>query len=223
MPGGSIDPPYPECIMRTLRALPLLALLAAPLAGQDLERPEGWKVRFDRPGSTEADLEMFVAMPPGWHITTGPAAIFWDPALEASGTYRLEMEVFLFDPGGRREAFGVFLGGQDLEGPDQAYTYFLIRDGGEFLIKRRQGPDTPTLRGWTEHSGIRSFADRGDDASVRNVLAVEVDEENVRFSVNGAEVATLPRSDVDVDGTVGIRVNHRLNVHVSRLEVTPSN
>jgi hypothetical protein len=206
--------------MRTLRALPLLALLAAPLAGQDLERPDGWKVRFDRPGSSEADLETFVSMPPGWHITTGPAAIFWDPSLEASGAYRLEMEIFLFDPEGRREAFGVFFGGRDLESPDQAYTYFLIRDGGEFLIKRRQGTDTPTLRAWTAHSSIRSFADRGDDASVSNVLAVEVDEENVRFSVNGAEVATLPRSEVDIDGTVGIRVNHRLNVHVSRLEVT---
>jgi hypothetical protein len=200
----------------------LLALLAAPLSGQDLERPEGWKVRFDRPGSSEADLEMFVSMPPGWHITTGPSAIFWDPSLEASGAYRLEMEVFLFDPEGRREAFGVFFGGHDLEGPDQAYTYFLIRDGGEFLIKRRQGADTPTLQGWAAHSAIRSFADRGDDASVKNVLAVEVDEENVRFAVNGSEVATLPRSEVDIDGTVGIRVNHRLNVHVSRLEVTPA-
>lgn len=208
--------------MRTLRVLSLLALLAAPLAGQDLERPEGWKVRFDRPGSSEADLEMFVSMPPGWHITTGPAGIFWDPSLEASGDYLLEMEVFLFDPEGRREAFGVFFGGQDLEGSGQAYTYFLIRDGGEFLIKRRRGAETPTLRAWEAHSAIRSFADRGDDASVKNILAVEVREDRVRFSVNGAEVATLPRSEVDAHGTVGIRVNHRLNVHVSRLEVAPA-
>jgi hypothetical protein len=206
--------------MSLVRPLALLAFLAAPLAGQDLERPEGWKVRFDRPGSSEADLEMFVSMPPGWHITTGPAAIFWDPSVEASETYRVEMEVYLFDPEGRREAFGVFLGGRDLEGPDQAYTYFLIRDGGEFLIKRRQGQDTPTLQGWTAHPAVRSFADRGDDASVKNVLAVEVDGEDVRFSVNGDEVATLPRSEVDTDGTVGIRVNHRLNLHVSRLDVT---
>jgi len=39
--------------------------------------------------------------------------------------------------------------------------------------------------------------------------------------VNGQEVATLPRADLAVDGVVGIRVNHALNLHVSRLEVTP--
>jgi hypothetical protein len=208
--------------MRPFAALAFAALLATPSAAQDLERPEGWKVRFDRPGSTEADLEMFVAMPPGWHITTGPAAIFWDPSVSASGDFRLEMEVFLFDPDGRREAFGVFFGGRELETGAQRYTYFLIRDGGEFLVKRRDGDQTPTVREWTAHGAIRSYADRGDDASVKNVLAVEAGAETVRFFVNGEGVASVPRSEVDTDGSVGIRVNHALNVHVSRLEVMAS-
>lgn len=205
-----------------LPALVLAALLAAPLPAQDLERPEGWKVRFDRPGASEADLEQFVEMPPGWHITTGPAGIFWDPDMDASGRYRLEMEVFLFDPRGRREAFGLFFGGRDLEGPDQAYSYFLVRDGGEYILKERRGDEAPTLRRWTSHSAIRSFADRqGGDSSVRNELVVEADTDTVRFLVNGEEVAALPRSELLVDGQVGIRVNHRLNLHVGRLEVAP--
>lgn len=208
--------------MRPLVALAFAALLATPLAAQDLQRPEGWMVRFDRPGSTEADLEMFVAMPPGWHITTGPAAIFWDPSVSASGDFRIEMEVFLFDPDGRREAFGVFFGGQELETEAQRYSYFLIRDGGEFLVKRRDGDQTPTVRGWAAHAAIRSYADRGDDASVKNVLAVEAGTEVVRFFVNDEEVASVPRSEVGTDGTVGIRVNHALNLHVSRLEVMPA-
>lgn len=210
--------------MRTLpsvAALGLAVLLAAPLASQDLKRPEGWKVRFDRAGSTEAELEMFVSMPPGWHITTGPAAIFWDPALTASGRFRAELEVYLFDPQGRREAFGIFFGGKDLEGPGQEYAYFLLRDGGEFLVKRRQGADTPTLVDWTANPAIASWADRGDAATAKNVLTVEADSEIVRFLVNGREVAALPRAQLPVDGTVGIRVNHALNLHVSRLEVTP--
>ena len=87
--------------MRTLPSVVVVVaalLLAGPLSAQDLERPDGWKVRFDRAGSTESELGMFVAMPPGWHITTGPAGIFWDPALSATGNFRAEMEVFLFDP-----------------------------------------------------------------------------------------------------------------------------
>ncbi|GMV06333.1 MAG: hypothetical protein AMXMBFR53_26090 [Gemmatimonadota bacterium] len=207
--------------MRTLRALAALALFSSPLHAQDLQRPEGWLARFDREGSTEADMEMWVTMPPGWHITTGPAGIFWLPGTEASGAFRVEMEVFLFDPQERREAFGVFFGGRDLQGDAQAYTYFLLRDGGQFIVKRRSGAETPTVVPWTEHGAIRSYADRGDDASVRNVLTVEAGRDSIRFLVNGEEVTTLPRDGLPVDGTVGIRVNHALNLHVSRLEVTP--
>lgn len=210
--------------MRTpspIASLALAVLLAAPLKAQNLERPQGWKVRFDRAGSTEAELQTFVSMPPGWHITTGPAAIFWDPGVTASGTFRAEMEVFLFDPQGRREAFGIFFGGSDLEGPDQAYAYFLLREGGEFIVKRRRGAEAPTVVDWTANPAIRSFATRGDDATARNVLTVEAGAERVRFLVNGTQVAERPRSDLPVDGVVGIRVNHALNLHVSRLEVTP--
>lgn len=208
-------------ILSSAAALGLAVLLAAPLASQDLKRPEGWKVRFDRAGSTEAELEMFVSMPPGWHITTGPAAIFWDPTLTASGRFRAEMEVFLFDPQGRREAFGIFFGGKDLEGPGQEYAYFLLREGGEFIVKRRQGADTPTLLDWTADGAIASWAERGDAVTAKNVLTVEAGSETVRFLVNGEEVAELPRAQLPVDGIVGVRVNHALNLHVSRLEVTP--
>ncbi|MEQ8331372.1 MAG: hypothetical protein RH859_13010 [Longimicrobiales bacterium] len=205
--------------MRIASALVLASVMATPAAAQDLQRPEGWMVRFDNPAATEADLETFVEMPPGYHITTGPAAIFYDPGLRASGDFRAELEVFLFDPGQRREAFGIFLGGRDLQGSGQEYTYFLIRNGGEFILKRRQGADAPTVRPWTAHEAIRSYADRGDDVSVRNVLAVEAQGDRVRFFVNGEQVADLPRAEVPVDGQVGIRVNHALNLHVARLAV----
>ena len=208
--------------MKRLLVLPILAALATPLAAQDFERPADWKVRFDRAGSTEADLETFVEMPPGWHIATGPAGIFWNPGNTASGEFRVEMEVFLFDPGTRREGFGIILGGTDLDGPDQEYTYFLIRNGGESIIKMRMGSEAPTVQPWTGHDAILSYADRGEDASVKNVLAVECGAETVRFFVNGKEVASVARDEVATDGTVGIRVNHGLNLHISRLELTPA-
>ncbi len=197
------------------------ALLTTPLAAQDLQRPADWKVRFDMAGASVADLEMFVAMPPGWHVTSGPAGIYWDPGATASGTFRLEMEVFLFDPQGRREAFGLFLGGRDLDGAGQEYTYFLIREGGQFILKERRGSDAPTIQGWTSHNAIAAYADRGDEVSVKNVLAVEAGTETVRFLVNDTEVARMPRSELQLDGIYGFRVNHALNLHISRLEVSP--
>ncbi len=206
-------------VRATLASLVFLAALSAPALGQDLQRPDGWHVRFDNAGASEADLEMFVAMPPGWHVTTGPAGIFWSSENTASGDFRVEMEVFLFDPGTRREAFGMIVGGKNLDGDAQEYSYFLVRNGGEYILKRRQGADAPTVRPWTRNEAILSYADRGDDASVKNVLAVDAHGEEVAFMVNGTEVARLPRAEFGVDGVFGFRVNHGLNVHVSRLEV----
>ena len=206
---------------------PVVLLLAASftahsLAAQDLERPDDWQVRFDEPGASEEQLEMFVSMPPGWHVTSGPAAIYWGPEMEASGEYRIEMEVFLFEPQGMmREAFGFFAGGLGLDGDDIEYTYFLIRDGGEFIVKRREGPDAPTILPWTGHEAILGWADRGDGATAKNILAAEADVDEVRFFVNDAQVAALPRSEVAMDGMYGFRVNHMLNLHISRLEAMP--
>ena len=108
-----------------------LVFAASPLAAQELERPAHWKVRFDRPAP---DSEIyFVSLPPGWHIPTGPAAILYDPAQSAEAEYRLRSEIFLF-PGERREGFGVFIGGANLDAANQSYLYFLIRKDGRFLV-----------------------------------------------------------------------------------------
>ena len=50
-----------------------------------------------------------------------------------------------------------------------------------------------------------------------NALAVEVGDSQVRFLVNGTEVATQPRSAVDTDGITGLRVTHFLSVHIDDL------
>lgn len=207
---------------------PVLVVLVAfssssAVAAQDtLERPEGWQVRFDTPDRSEDDLEMFVDMPPGWHVTSGPPAVYWGPEMEASGNFRVEMEVFLFDPGERREAFGIFVGGQAMDGDDIEYSYFLIRNGGEFIVKRRKGPEAPTVLPWTAHDAVLSFADREEGgATIKNVLVLEAGPQAVRFLVNGQEVADLPRADFPSDGVYGFRVNHGLNLHVSKLEKSP--
>lgn len=207
--------------MRRNLLLLLGMLCTAPLAAQDLTRPDGWMTRFDDPSASEADLQTYVEMPPGWHVTSGPAAIYW-PGTSASGDFRAEMEVHLFDPGQRREAFGIILGGSDLSGAAQSYSYFLIRNGGQFILKRREGTEAPTVQGWTDHDAVQGWADRGADAAtVMNVLAVEARGDQVRFFVNDAEVATTTRAEMPMDGMFGFRVNHGLNLHISRLEVTP--
>lgn len=193
--------------------------------------PEGWTVRLDdaaghagqgaAPASAPklADVS-FVTMKPGWHITTGPSVIMYQATQRASGAYTLKSEIFLFDPGTRQEAFGVLLGGRSLDGPNQAYTYFVIRRTGEFLVRRRAGATTVNVKEWTANPAIKKYEDRAaGKSSVLNVLEVKVAADTTAFIVNGTEVARVPTKDIDTDGIVGLRVNHELNLHVSALEV----
>lgn len=203
-----------------LAVVGLLLPVAAAAQEDELPPPEGWKVRTDRGGDWVGVID-FMRMPPGWHITTGPAGIFYDPEKTASGDFRVESTVFLFDPKGLNEAFGVFIGGTDLEGDGQAYTYFLVRGDGSALVKRRDGAGTSILLDWTRHEAVVSWAARGEDAATaKNILFVEAVGDEIVFGVNEEEVFRTAREGQHVDGVVGLRVNHGLNLHFSSLEVT---
>lgn len=193
-----------------------LAGVQAQEAQEKKEPPPGWKMRLDRPDA-DASGVAFRTMAPGWHITTGPACILWHPEKTAKGSYHIVSETFLFDPGTRREGYGIFFGGQNLEAENQSYTYFLIRRDGRFLIKKRKGSDTEVVTDWTEHPAITKHA--GGEGTAKNLLEVDVGDSEVAFFVNDQKVAGLPRAQLQTDGIVGLRINHALNVHVTNLEV----
>ena len=189
--------------------------------------PDGWMAHFDDPAAGHAAHEgaddglSFTVMEPGWHITTGPSGIFYRHEFTAGGNYTVEAEIHLFDPGTRRESFGVFFGGSTLHDPEtQRYTYFLARRDGQFMIRGRSGEDVSNIQGWTEHAGVPTWDARAEGAeTVSYILNVEVGGEEVIFRVNGAEVDRRPRGEMALDGHFGLRVNHGLNLHVSRVEV----
>ncbi len=210
-----------RAVLATLLAA-AAAVSASTLAAQESGPPAGWVVRTDRGGHGGGAAPEFAAMSPGWHITTGPAAIFFDPSTTAAGRFRAEAEIFLFDPGARNEGFGLFIGGTDLEGDGQAYTYFLIRRDGSTLIKRRDGGETATLQGWTPAEAVTTWDERAaGEGTVKNVLAIEATPTELVFLVNGAEVFRTGREGQHADGIVGLRVNHGLDLHVASLRVTP--
>lgn len=191
---------------------------------ENLKSPADWEVRLDQPdadvmiGETDSADIFFVNMTPGWHITTGPAGIFYLPDNTASDTYRASTKIHLFDPKGRTEAFGIFIGGQDLDANNQTYTYFLLRNSGEYLVKKRIGDDTEVVKDWSS-APMMAVYDDTTKSSVPNTLAIEVGSEQVDFLVNDEQVYSLPKSEVDTDGIVGLRINHALNVHVESLAV----
>jgi hypothetical protein len=96
--------------------------------------------------------------------------------------------------------------------------YFVIRNDGSFMVRHRGGPEVHTIQDWTPHPAVARHTGDGGP-TVKNVLAVDVGRDAVRFFVNGQEVTSFPTGPMRTDGVVGLRVNHRLNLHVSRLEV----
>ena len=219
----------PAAVIASMAAAPATAQEDTPEKGDTLEmqdaledapelqHPEGWEVRFDDAGADMDDLHL-VAMPPGLHVTTGPSLIAYHPDSVAAGDFRVESETHLFDPEGRREAFGIFVGGGDLQGPDQRYTYFMVREGGEFLVKTRSGTSTAVVHDWTRHPAIVSFTAKPEDAgTARNVIVLEADGDELRFFVNGEQVWSGPRGTLATDGVFGLRVNHGLDLHVTTI------
>ena len=212
------------------------SLAALPLHAQpDPQKPEGknlttppmWVVRTDQGtpdvtvGSVQDSVDIyFVNMTPGWHITTGPAAIFYHPYSIADGLFRIQATFNLFDPGERHEAYGLFFAGRDLDTDEITYDYFLLRNSGEFLIKRRTGADTEIINNWTAHEAIAKYGPESE-SSVENRLAIVNGPNDVLFWVNNTMVARLPHTEVNTQGTYGLRINHALNVHVSDLKAVP--
>ena len=178
--------------------------------------PEGWQARLDRPGST-AGIH-FMSMDGHLHAVLGPAGIFYQPTATATGAYTAQGTFTLNKPSAHPEAFGMFLGGRNLEADNQDYLYFLVRQDGQFLVKHRAGSETHTVIDWTEHAAVQR---PGADGKATNALAVESHAAGIRFLVNGTEVGTLPRG-VNTNGIVGLRLNHNLEVIVTDFGIVPA-
>jgi hypothetical protein len=211
--------------MKTVFVLGLAALLTAPLFAQHQSDPNkkvagggtlptGWKARLD--DSAPIAGVKVTPMGGGLHFMTGPAGIYYKPSDKTAGAYEARATFTQMEPAAHPEAYGIIIGGSGLEGAAQKYTYFVIRQDGKYLIKRRAGADTPTIADWTDSPAVKKADSSG---KMSNTLAIEVGKDKVRFLVNGAEVTSTETAKVDTDGVAGLRINHNLNVHVEGFAV----
>jgi hypothetical protein len=214
--------------MKKLLMIAAAALLSAPLLAQQAADPDKkvqggaklppeWKARLDGSYAT-LDSVKWENTGGGFHVMTGPAGIFYPPQ-SMNGTYEVHATFTQVQPSDHPEAYGLFIGGADLQGPGQKYTYFLLNQDVQFLIKRRASASTPTVIDWTANAAIKK-----PDASrkMTNTLSIEVGKEKVRFLINGTEVSSQPLAKVDTNGIAGIRINHNLNVQVDGFGMKPA-
>jgi hypothetical protein len=211
--------------MKRLVAVTLFsAVTLSTFASVALWAQAGWKVRSDRSQSASdpdaAGAIKFEKEGSGFHCTNPQAAVFWNPANTASGTYTLKGTFTLNKPSGHTNYYGLVFGGSGLDGADQAYVYFMVAQDGTWLLKGRAGAATPTIADKTPNDVVK----KPDASSGRstNTLEVRVGAAKVDFVVNGAVVHSEPKSGAlaKTDGTYGIRINHLLDVQVDNFGVS---
>jgi hypothetical protein len=191
---------------------------ARPPADRAGQPPEGWTARPDGDGKAR-DIK-FVTMEPGYHLTLGPATILYRKEDRADGPFHTLATFHQMKRWEHPEGYGLFIGGRDLEGPNQAYTYFLVRDDGKFNIKTRAGDKlTQITDGWTASSAVKKADAKGATSNLLEIDA-KIDPRRVSFKVNGKEVHSVPADKMNhLKGIVGLRVNHNLDVHVEGFAV----
>jgi len=204
------------------------ACVLLPVGAQaQLSTPTDWTWRQDAPAPLAAGATatpgswVFVQMPPGWHVTTGPGVLLFPTTnADVAGSFSIEAEIFLF-PGESAEEYGVFLGGKDIDGSSPHYTTFVVRRDGHAAILQRRGTETMAAAGWRPREAIvRPDAQAGGKDPIKTIIRVDVSSTTATMSVNGSEVASVPRQSVGVDGQFGFRVGKDMNLHISTLNVT---
>jgi hypothetical protein len=181
--------------------------------------PAGYSARTDRPNQQISTVAFTPAANGAMEITTGPAHILWRTADTASGRYTARATIEQLAKPEHAEAFGLIVGGQDLSGAGQRYTYFIVRGDGRYMINVREGASVRPLVEWTESASVPKQDAQG---VAKYELAVESTADSLRFMVNGKRAGAVARQGIPADGIVGLRVNHNLRVRTTPVTVTKS-
>jgi hypothetical protein len=207
-------------LQRVLTIALMSSVLVAPLVAQRLDT---LKVRVDR--STNAqdpddtpDLKT-VAMGKGVRVTGGPAGTFWNAADTATGNFTVKATFNLQQPSNHTNYYGLIFGGSNLDGPKQAYIYFVIAQNGTFQVRHRMGDQAMTVGSVSKHAAIATPDATGKST---NTLEVRVAGNMISYVVNNQVVHTTPKSGMTAatDGIVGFRVNHMMDVQVEGFQLT---
>ena len=143
------------------------SLVFPPGSDAQLTTPGDWKWRQDAPaplanGATmEPGSWVFVQMPPGWHVTTGPGVLLYPTANgDASGNFSLEADIFLFPATAARNTACSWAGRRSTGG---APDYVGVVCAGMAMRRScgERGTRRPRCADWQRHDGDRRHVATG--------------------------------------------------------------
>jgi len=195
---------------------------AAP-AGADTDHaatgaglPAGYSAAFDHANAKVSDVSYSEKEPGRWEVKTGPAHILFSPRDTAANKYSVSATFEQVEAPSHPEAFGVFVGGSNLNAPNARYSYFIVRGDGKFMVKVRDGANTRTVTDWTAHPSIPK-----QDAAGKGLYGIKIDVSGkaANVSVNGVPITTISGKNAPLNGITGVRINHNLHLIVTPVSV----
>jgi hypothetical protein len=226
-------------------ALALLALILVPIAifsqggqeetsrgvaGGGVSVP-GWTGKIDAK-ETAAGLTLnsakFAKDGDAFHVITGPAVTYWNPANKASGDYTVKAtfkEPKFMNLNTHPHPYGIVIAGNDLGTDQQSYLYCAAYGNGNFIV-RGFGPTPFQMNGRGASDPAVNKA-TGVGEPVTQEIAISVKGDKVECAINNKVVASYDKSALvtagklkSTDGVYGIRFAHNTEVLVTGLTIT---
>jgi hypothetical protein len=191
---------------------------------------QGWTGKIDassvRQGRMLNDAK-FVQEGNTLHVTTGPAATFWNPANTASGDYTVKAtfrEPRFMELNSHPHSYGIFIAGNDMGTDRMTLLYCVAYGDGTALIRGFGGPAVFTLLN-AKNAAVHVATAVGQP--VTQEIAWRVKGGRAECSVNGTAISGYGRTELvspgklrSTDGLYGIRFTHNVEAVITGFSMT---
>jgi hypothetical protein len=192
----------------------------------------GWTGKIDgseqKQGKTINDAK-FAKEGAGFHVVTGPAVTYWNPANKASGDYTVKAtfnEPKYQNLNTHPHPYGIVIGGAEMGTDNESYLYCAAYGNGTFIV-RGFGPAPFQMNGRRGEANAAVHKAAAVGEPVTQEIAISVKGGRVSCSINGTEVAgydkaaaVAPGKLASTDGVYGMRFAHNTEVIVTGFGIT---
>src|SRR5438105_374227 len=190
----------------------------------------GWTGKVDAREASQGmtlNSAKFAKEGEAFHIVTGPAITYWNPANKAAGDYTVSAhfrEPKFMNLNTHPHPYGIVIAGNDLGTDQQSYLYCAAYGDGKFIV-RGFGPAPFQMNGrGTLDPAVNKAAAVGQP--VAQEISMSVKGDKVSCSINNKEVWSGMKSDLvtvgklkSANGVYGLRTAHNTEIFVTGLKL----
>jgi hypothetical protein len=200
--------------------------MARAVAGGGVLVP-GWTGQIDageaKNGMSLKDAK-FAAQGAGFHVTTGPATTYWNPANMATGNYTVKAtfnEPQYMNLNDHPHPYGIVIAGNDMGTPSMSLLYCAAYGNGTFIV-RGFGPAPFQVNGRRGEANDAIHKAAGQGQPVTQEIAMSVRGDKVECAINGTVVGSYDKAAAvgegkakSTDGVYGLRFAHNTEAVVT--------